>query len=377
MAGEASGSFLPLEGLGGNRTNYGVSGAANHLTGLTGSGATYYHSSAALTVPMQTVVITAGMGGTFSADLRVPRQIADGDSGSDVSLTVPMQVLDATGTVDPTLRCHLTVPMQVLAASGLSGATYATALRVPLQIVEGQFGWTAALAVPAQTVAAQVSVMESSTFKMTVPLQSVSGTFSTTSSPGYGAVVVPMIVAGPYGSVFLSVPVMQVAGQVGSTFTASADFEGWAMNVRNGGVTRWTNYPFTQFARAGKETYAVGADGNLYLLGGDLDVTAPIAWEFETGLENLDSPGLKHIPYLYMDGIIDGNIEIVLLDDRGREFAYEYDTKDRGAVHQQHRRKLGNGIRTVNVGFRFRSTSGAYIELDSFSPEATVTQRNL
>lgn len=377
MAGELNGNLPRIEGMGGTRADYGMSGNSAMLPLFTGGGSAYHHSSAALTVPMQTVAASMLMGQTFSAALRVPRQVASGAGGMTVKLTVPMQTLTATGTVPVTLRGYLTVPMQALAASGTTGALFAATLRVPMQAGGGFFGWKATLAAPMQAVAAQFTTEESSTAALSVPLQSDSGTITLLSSPGSAALVVPMIVAGPYGSAFLSVPLQQLVGQVGAVFTSAADFEGWVLNVRNGGVTRWTNYPFTQFARAGTSTYAVGADGNLYLLGGDLDGTDPIAWEFETGLENLDSPGLKHIPYLYMDGIIDGEIEIVLLDDRGREFAYEYDTKNRGAVHQQHRRKLGNGIRTVNVGFRFRSPSGAYIELDSFSPEATVTQRNL
>jgi hypothetical protein len=86
---------------------------------------------------------------------------------------------------------------------------------------------------------------------------------------------------------------------------------------------------------------------------------------------------VKHIPYLYIDGIIDGEVQITLIDDRNREFMYEYDTQQRGAVHQPHRRKLGNGIRTRNVAFRLGSDSGAYAEIDSLEPEATVTQRSL
>jgi hypothetical protein len=200
------------------------------------------------------------------------------------------------------------------------------------------------------------------------------------SYPGSGSIFLPMLVAGPYGSSRVSLPSLQAVGSqiiLPATGPDYADwgFEGWVVNTRNETITRFTNFPFTQFATVGNKTYAIGADG-LYLLGGETDNGAPIVWQFETGLSDLGRPGLKHIPYLYLDGIIDGSVEIVLLDDRNREFAYHY-TAQRGGVHLKHRRKLGNGIRTTNMAFRIKSDTGAYIELDALEPEITVTQRSI
>jgi len=377
MAGEASGSFLPLEVTGsgnGKALTFGNSGETNVLPKLAASGAAYRHMSGAMTAPMQTFVVTMGrMGASFSAAMTAPMQTVAAHGGMRADLTTPMQKIAATGTVPILARAALTAPMQVVYGHSITGVLMRAALMNPMPVASMRIGNRADLTAPMQRLLAHMIVGNVWQANLIAPLARVAATMSVYSYPFRAALVNPMIVAGPYGIARLLAPMSRMSG----TFVLPATFEGWALNVRNNGATRWTNYPFTQFANAGGATYAVGADGNLYLLGGDLDNTAPISWMFETGLDDLGSPGVKHIPYLYLDAIIDGEIQIVLLDDRGREFAYEYDTKDRGAVHMTHKRKLGNGIRTRNAGFRILSTTGAYIELDSLEPEATVTQRSI
>jgi hypothetical protein len=373
MAGEVNVSFLPLEAVGGNVANRGASGTSARMPALTGGGSVYQHSTAALTLPMLVVGTTFRTGDSFDVEARLPALTGQGGFGMGLRTALPMVALSATGTVTPIARAELDLPLLVVAGAGKTGSGFRVAAELPQLLVSMRSGGRAAAGLPLLQVAGSVWTMESGTSAGTLPLLRVLGTISVYSYPANGAVLLPALVSGPYGSARVSLPHLFAAG----AFLLPETFEAWVMNVRNKGVTRWTNFPFVQFTSVGKSTYAVGNDGNLYLLGGDLDVAAPIAWEFETGLEDLGSPGLKHIPYLYLDGIIDGEIEIVVLDDRGREFAYEYDTKQRGAVHQPHRRKLGNGIRTRNVAFRLRSTLGAYIELDSLEPEATVTQRSI
>lgn len=376
MAGEVSITFLPFEAIGnqsGKALTYGMSGQTMRLPALDGDAAVEKHGSAAMTVPMQTISLSSIEPLHATGAMIVPLQVAAGRGGATARLTVPMQALALTGTFPIIGRAGLAVPLQVVAGAGIAGAMARAGLTVPLQTLSARGAGTATLAVPIQALAGHGIGSVAATLAGRVPLQHATGTISVESYPGSGELVVPLIVAGPYATAALAVPMQQLAG----AFALPAEFEAWVMNLRNKGVTRWTNFPFVQIARVGTSTYAVGNDGNLYLLGGDLDVTTPISWSFESGLDDLGAPGQKFLPYLYMDGIIDGEIEIVVIDDRNREYAYQYSTKQRGAVHLTHRRKLGNGIRTNNVAFRFSSTSGAYVEMDWFAPEATVTQRNI
>lgn len=155
-------------------------------------------------------------------------------------------------------------------------------------------------------------------------------------------------------------------------------FEGWATNLRTGGTTRLANLPFLQMLQVpGGPLLGIANDGNVYELTGDKDIDQPIAWEFETGLSDLGQSGMKRVPYVYVDGIVQGSIDIaVLTDDPAKTYVYEYVAVDR-AQHKPHKRKLGNAIRTRSVAFRLSSVTGTYVEIDSIEPEIDVTQRSV
>ena len=376
MAGEVDILFPAFEVLGGTLPDVGRSGSSLKFPPFTATGGSYGHFSVGVAVPMQTTTFQVSRGSSFSGALTVPRVQGDSRFGMQFDLTVPLQTLAVSGTFPGWGEAALTVPLQVVYGHGLIGDGYGAALRVPVQTLSTRMGGRGAVVVPVQYLTAQVTAMEYARAGLVAPIQQVLGSLVVSSLPWRAALRVPLLIPGPYGRSALVVPMQAVTGNFALP-GLPGEFEAWVMNVRNGGVTRWTNFPFTGFTRLGNKTFAVGQDGNLYLLGGDTDAGEPIQWEFETGIDDLGNPAKKHMPYLYLGGIIDGVVEIAVIDDLNRVFAYEYDTKDRGAVHLTHRRKIGNGIRTVNVGYRLRSTKGAYIELDWLGPEITNTERNV
>jgi hypothetical protein len=86
---------------------------------------------------------------------------------------------------------------------------------------------------------------------------------------------------------------------------------------------------------------------------------------------------MKRIPYVYIDGIIQGSIDIaVLTDDPAKTYVYEYVAVAR-AQHKPHKRKLGNAIYTRSVAFRLNSVTGTYVEIDRIEPEIMVTPRRV
>jgi len=155
-------------------------------------------------------------------------------------------------------------------------------------------------------------------------------------------------------------------------------FEGWAWNVRTGGATRITNLPFLQLLQVpGGPLLGIANDGNVYQLTGDKDLNQPIPWEFETGLADMDESAMKRVPYVYIDGIVQGTIDItVLTDNPGKTYTYEYEAVDT-AHHKPHKRKLGNAIYTRSMAFRLSSDRGTYVEIDSVEPEIKVTPRRV
>jgi hypothetical protein len=222
-----------------------------------------------------------------------------------------------------------------------------------------------------------VSRVETGTGALLLPLLAVSGTSVVESYPGSGALVLPALIGGPYITAYLSLPLLQVSGSgTGVVGALAATAEGWALNLRTGFVGRITNWPFKRIVKWGDKLLAVGVDG-LYLIGGTKDAGTVIPWEWRTGLSDLGQAGVKRIPVVYLDAIIDGEVFIVTKDDRGDVRKYRYEA-DRGRIHMPHRRNLGMGVRTRNIAIgAANGPAGAYMELDGLEPEATVTQRSV
>jgi len=364
--------LLPLDSYGGLGAR-GRSGVSNSLHPLASEGAAYHHSSGEIILPALTATFTVTKGPSFSLDRPLPRLTARGYGGANAPIVLPRLFTTAAGTVIPIARLDAELPMLTVTGGVTVGARWGMETLLPPLSGEAYGGSNLAAELPMLEAIGSTWALETSALDRSLPMLSMTGTMSVYSMPFSAAIVLPALIA-PYCRAEVALPRLDA----NSVFRRLLqEYEAWVLNVRNGGVTRWTNTPFTQILQHGDQTLFVG-DGNLYVLGGDLDGDdAPIQWSFETGLDDLGKPGVKHIPYLYLDGIIDGEVQITLLDDRGREFAYEYTTGERGAVHMPHRRKLGNGVRTRNVGFRISSTAGAYIELDALEPEATITQRSV
>lgn len=196
----------------------------------------------------------------------------------------------------------------------------------------------------------------------------------------YGFPITGNLVLAPLYSSSGSKGVATLPGLVarGILLDPTSVFEGWATNLRTGGTTRLANLPFLQMLQVpGGPLLGIANDGNVYELTGDKDIGQPIMWEFETGLSDLGQAGMKRVPYVYVDGIVQGSIDItVLTDDPAKTYVYEYVAVDR-AQHKPHKRKLGNAIRTRSVAFRLSSVTGTYVEIDSIEPEIDVTQRSV
>jgi hypothetical protein len=373
MPTTASGNFLPLDGLGGDHKYATSSRDTSKLQPLTGSAATYLHFSGAVTLPAITVDFEVTQSGVIAAAITLPRLTALGWFGMQGNVILPKLTGSASGTVPIQGKAAIVLPAVTASGTGLTGAGWQVAASLPLPTVRAFCGARGAAVLPSLVAVGSVSTMESHSFAGVLPLLRVAGNFVLYSSPSHGSIILPALRAGPSGRAAIILPALQA---VGLQLPPASSFEAWVLNMHNGAVTRFTNFPFTQFVRFGTKTLGVAADG-LYELGGDTDNGTPISWEMETGLDDLGRPGIKHVPYLYLDGIIDGEVEITVIDDRNREFAYQYNTKQRGAIHAPHRRKLGQGIRTRNMAFRIASTTGAYLELDAIEPQVTVTQRSI
>jgi hypothetical protein len=120
----------------------------------------------------------------------------------------------------------------------------------------------------------------------------------------------------------------------------------------------------------------VGLDGGLHRMGGDLDITAPISWEWRTGLSDVGSRAGKGVLALYLDGVAERGCEFMAQTDRGT-YWYTHQPHGTSNSHQTQRVMIGKALRSVNWAFGMRSTKGVYFEIDALAPEWQLSDRNL
>jgi hypothetical protein len=159
-------------------------------------------------------------------------------------------------------------------------------------------------------------------------------------------------------------------------------YEAYAVNLKHRAapgveaideVTRYTNFPFNQIVRHQERYYGV-ADNGLYLLGGDLDVATPIPWAFKTAMTDDKAEEKKTVRALRFSGRVGPAATVTLFSGESGNEAYTY-TTPRDATPQNHREKLGRGIkgRYYAIGV---AGDGA-LELDGLEPEVDTLTRKL
>lgn len=153
-------------------------------------------------------------------------------------------------------------------------------------------------------------------------------------------------------------------------------YVGYAMNLRTGGMVRYENYPFVDFATVGSLSLAVAEDG-LYLLEGDDDAGEPIRSRIRTGMSGFGTDMLKHNPNAYVGYTSDGALLLkVLTSDGGRKKANYYQLRPRQTpAPTSDRFDIAKGLTGVYWGYQIENIDGADFELDTIKVWPFVVQR--
>lgn len=157
---------------------------------------------------------------------------------------------------------------------------------------------------------------------------------------------------------------VQLGLRLGLRFSATAagddGTEVWVLNLKSGGSTRYTNYPFNSFARIGNQFYGAG-QGGLYLLDGPDDAGAEIASVIDLGRLDFGGSQKKTVAQCYVG--MSGEAPLLLsVDAEGATFVYP--TRSYSEHLQQQRVTLGKGIKSNYVGLELRNKDGADFEVD-------------
>lgn len=142
-------------------------------------------------------------------------------------------------------------------------------------------------------------------------------------------------------------------------------YVGYAMNLRNAGMVKYDNFPFTQMATVGGVPLGIGPEG-LYRLEGDTDAGAPIRSRVRTGLTDFGTPMLKHVLNSYLGYTADGALVIkVITTDGGRKAERWFKLEPREASSPvEGRFDIAKGLVGLYWGFELVNVDGADFEAD-------------
>lgn len=306
-------------------------------------------------------------------NLTLPSVSARAFTGMSAALTFPAVALTVSATIPNIGRGALTLPsLRVVANGTVGGATngyldlgggytvrgYTGAwgvMRLGGQYAVVGSGATgglmeAALVFPAMTMAGDVVSEAWMAGDLTLPSLTIS--------------------TGAVGR--LVIPAMVMRGT--ATLVATAAYEAFSVNLLNGAVTHYTNWPFQNVIRLGNKFYAVKSDG-LYLIGGYADVTAPISASVECFKTDFDSVNFKRVPWTYLAGRFSNGVTVEASVDGGT--VYPYDTHPVRGEEGVVRAQLGRGLRGTYYTLKFKNIDGGTFDVDRVECVVDILQRAL
>lgn len=143
--------------------------------------------------------------------------------------------------------------------------------------------------------------------------------------------------------------------------TPGSDLEVHVVNMAGYGSTTYANYGFNSFARIGDRYYGAKL-GGLFLLEGDTDAGAPIQAAICPGKLDFGNSQQKTVSEVFIGA---GSESPLVLKVSGPAGSFEYEAQGYSEELQQHRFKLGKGLKTNYLIPVFYNQDGADFEIDS------------
>jgi len=306
--------------------------------------------------------------------------------GAQAEMTLPKPLVSASGTTIIVGRVDATMPMGSLVASGMVGAVGGLSKTLPKITGVGYTGAVASITLQdGFTVVMSGTAGGRGQLEVSLPLFEFNAS-GVAGGVGRAELVAPMILAIAANKANLVAPQLTLVA-VGSAVVI-VDYEAYSITLnktidvqdRTEGfdqhpITHYTNYPFNQIVRFNDDYYGV-SDVGVFLLGGDLDVAEPIAWEFETVLSDMGTTNLKRVVSVTVGGRVLSDIDMTLVVGESGENRYLYNPV-RGVNLQNYRQLFGKGIRTRYFALNVSSASGGTMDVDSLDFEIENLTRTL
>lgn len=159
------------------------------------------------------------------------------------------------------------------------------------------------------------------------------------------------------------------------------EYVAWVLNTENLAISKY-EYPvvLNSFAELKGRNFAL-SDVALYELTGDSDDGADIDAVIKTGMSQLGTTFLKHVPraYLYYSSSTSGSLIIkTITTDGGSKIERLYPLKAQpGPEMYPVRRKLAGGLESLYWQFQAENRDGAPFELDAFKVAPMILKRRV
>lgn len=327
-------------------------------------------------LPMFVVEATGGPRNN-GADITLPMFSAEARSGARADVALPMFTVEATATVIIVARHDASLPMLLVEALASVTTRAGADISLPMFTVEAYSGAVMDALLPMLLAEAVADVGSVGRADVTLPML-LAEALASMDNMARADIVLPMLVEVPSGYADILLPMLQVEAYV--RIVVAITYEAYAVNLKPGEnmphqVTRYTGMPFSSIVRYQGNYYGWGPAG-LYLLGGDLDGAAKIAWEFKTGITDFASSQEKVVRETFIGGRLGPTVSATVSIGEAADVTYAA-TIVRGATAQNHRIKYGRGLKSRYWSFGLQDTAGSEINIDTREFDALETGRKI
>jgi hypothetical protein len=388
LTGELGQASVMLSGMRSLASDHAYGSSASEMLPMLSNAIEFprYNAVADLTFSDPYVVSASGVRLTLNSFAGSAKYSFYAQGGAQAEMTLPKPLVGASGTTLVVGRVDATMPMGSLVASGMVGAVGGLSKTLPKITGVGYTGAVASITLQdGFTIAMSGTVGGRGQLEVNLPLYELSAS-GVIGGVGHAVLVAPMLRVIAANKANLVAPQLTLVA-VG-TAIVQVDYEAYSITLnktidaqeRTDGfdqhpITHYTKYPFNQIVRFHDEYYGV-SDAGVFLLGGDLDVSEPIAWEFETVLSDMGTTNLKRVVSVTVGGRILADIDITLVVGESGENRYLYKPV-RGVNLQNYRQLFGKGVRTRYFAVNISSASGGTMDVDSLDFEIENLTRTL
>lgn len=354
-----------------------AAGAMPAVTSLMRGGGTLLGSA----LPAMEARLIGGSRAPHTIDAVLPMVAGSMRAGNNLRSELPGMQASMAGTTTVLLAIDVALPSIQASIVGTTGTTGQLNAGLPMVQASMKAGVGVSGALP--MLDADMAGTTGGVGRISVDLPGLTAEMSATL--GLVSIIeaaLPMLVPGPFGQIVSVLPMMQAT--LDGRTVVSVTYEAYAVNLRPGPkmpnqVTRYTNFPFNQIVRF-QGRYIGVADDGLYQLGGetdyDPDTPAGPPWAWHTAITDFNSSQHKNVREAMFAGRLGPRATAAVSVREATDRTYAA-TIVRGTSAQNHRIKMGRGLKARYWSFGLSDAAGGECDVDRVEFDVAELGRKL